>query len=171
MPVNVLQVFQIMISTVSFDYFPPFEYINVDFTGDWSWSTNFEWIGYDTVNFLVGIGSIAFFLLVQMLVHLVLVVKTVARIKCPCKWLEQKLSKEQQWFDSLNFVHGTFFDLLTCAAVAMSMLDYWGELKPLDKISIVNAVCCLTVLTLYFLFIVIFAVFKSGDMALKHRQD
>ena len=83
-----------MITTVSFDYFLPFEYIEADFTEVWSWSTNFEWIGFDTVNFLEGIGSIALFIFVLILVLLVLLVKVVARIKCPCRWLESKLSTQ-----------------------------------------------------------------------------
>ena len=61
LPANLLQTFQIMISFVSFDYFPPFEYIDADFTEVWSWSPNFEFLGYDTVNFLEGLGSIAVF--------------------------------------------------------------------------------------------------------------
>ena len=50
-----------MISVVSFDYFPPFEYLDVGFTEVWSYSENFEWIGYDSVNFLIGLGSIGIF--------------------------------------------------------------------------------------------------------------
>ena len=61
LPANLLQTFQIMISFVSFDYFPPFEYIDAGFTEVWSWSPNFEFLGYDTVNFLEGLGSIAVF--------------------------------------------------------------------------------------------------------------
>ena len=61
LPANMLQQFQVMISVVSFDYFPPFEYLDVDFTETWAWSPNFEWIGYDSVNFLLGLGSIAVF--------------------------------------------------------------------------------------------------------------
>ena len=50
-----------MISFVSFDYFPPFDYVDADFTEVWSWSPNFEWLGYSSVNFLTELGSILVF--------------------------------------------------------------------------------------------------------------
>ena len=46
---NVLEVFQMMIDMVSFDYFPPFEYIDVHFSDAWAWSPNFDFVGYGTV--------------------------------------------------------------------------------------------------------------------------
>ena len=61
LPANLRQNFQIMISFVSFDYFPPFEYIDANFTEVGSWSPHFEFLGYDTVNFLEGLGSIVIF--------------------------------------------------------------------------------------------------------------
>ena len=41
LPANLLQTFQIIISFVSFDYFPPFEYVDADFTEVWYWSIVF----------------------------------------------------------------------------------------------------------------------------------
>ena len=38
-----------MIDMVSFDYFPPFEYIDVHFSDAWAWSPNFDFVGYGTV--------------------------------------------------------------------------------------------------------------------------
>ena len=61
MPVNVLQPFQVMISVVSFDYFAPFEYYDIGFTEVGSWSPEFYMLGYESVNFLLGLGSILIF--------------------------------------------------------------------------------------------------------------
>ena len=61
LPANVLQTFQVIISVVSFDYFAPFNYLDAGFTEVWPYSSNFEWIGYQSVNFLLGIGSIGIF--------------------------------------------------------------------------------------------------------------
>ena len=67
MPVNVLQIFKVIISISSFYYFPPFEYVDVGFTEFWAFSENFVRIGYDSVNFLLGLGSIGDLLLFESL--------------------------------------------------------------------------------------------------------
>ena len=64
MPVNLLQPFQVMIGIVSFDYFAPYEIIDVGFSDVWAYSPEFEWIGYDSINFMVGLGSVGVFLLI-----------------------------------------------------------------------------------------------------------
>ena len=47
---------------MSFDYLPPpFEYIDAGFTEVWAHSPEFEWLGYDTVNFMLGMGSLIMF--------------------------------------------------------------------------------------------------------------
>ena len=61
MPANVLQVFQILIKLVSFDYFEPTEYYDFGFTETQSWSPNFEWLGYGSSNFVESLGSIFIF--------------------------------------------------------------------------------------------------------------
>ena len=46
MPANVLQEFELIIKVVSFDYFPPFDYIEVGFTDTEAISPQFDWVGY-----------------------------------------------------------------------------------------------------------------------------
>lgn len=50
-----------MVNIVSFDYFAPFEYVDAGFTEVWAYSPEFEWLEYDTVNFVLGLGSIIVF--------------------------------------------------------------------------------------------------------------
>ena len=47
-----------MISIVSFDFFSPTEYFDIGLTETEPWSTNFAWLGYESVNFIEGMGSI-----------------------------------------------------------------------------------------------------------------
>ena len=61
MPANVLQDFRIGVSIVSFDFFSPFDYIDVNFTLTEAITPNFEWMGYTTQNFLNNLGSIIIF--------------------------------------------------------------------------------------------------------------
>ena len=60
-----------MFSIVSFDYFEPFEYLDVGFTEVGSWSVRFEWLGYESLNFIQGLGSIVIFVTLQILTILI----------------------------------------------------------------------------------------------------
>ena len=61
LPANVLQTFDIMIGIVSFDFFQPTDYFDVGFTEMPYWSPNFDMLGYGSVNFVEGMGSIIVF--------------------------------------------------------------------------------------------------------------
>ena len=83
MPANLLQSFQILISIVSFDYLKPFEYLDVNFTELWAWSPNFEWLDYDSVQFLPELGSIAIFAAIQLFMSLIALGVMTCRLKLP----------------------------------------------------------------------------------------
>ena len=55
------QTFEIMIGIVSFDYFQPTEYIDFNFTETPAYTENFEMLGYESLNFVEGLGSIIIF--------------------------------------------------------------------------------------------------------------
>ena len=50
-----------------------------------SWSTNFEWLGYDSLNFMLLIGSILYFT-IWFLVYffLAIIVLSVKKVCCKC---------------------------------------------------------------------------------------
>ena len=58
-PANAMGSFDIMIEVVSFDYFPITEIFDMGFSPTESWSTQFEKLNYETINFLEGMGSAA----------------------------------------------------------------------------------------------------------------
>ena len=66
-PANAKQQFDIMIGVVSFDYFQPTEYIDMGFTDMPAWSERFDWLGYGSINFVDGMGSIIIFAFAQIL--------------------------------------------------------------------------------------------------------
>ena len=72
---------------MSFDYFPPFDYLKVNFSDVWAWSPSFEFVGYETVNFLVAMGSIAIFVLVAFVRVLMTLIRIATRIRCPGVWI------------------------------------------------------------------------------------
>ena len=62
LPANSIQVFEILISVVSYDYYQLFDHWDVGFTPTDPFSINFEVLGYGSLNFLEGLGSINFML-------------------------------------------------------------------------------------------------------------
>ena len=161
-----------MISLVSFDYFHPFEYVDVGFTETWAWSPNFEWLGYESVNFLLGLGSIAVFAAIQFCVIFLALAIGVCRLKCPCKWGRNYFSPNRVWDSSLTFIHGVFFEILVCISVSMSLLPFMQDfLSGSDKISIGIAFFFMTLLVAYLMFVTYFACFKAKQIAEKHRAE
>ena len=60
-PANTQQAFEIMIKIVSFDYFPIHDIFDFGFSETEPWSQNFENLGYETINYIEGMGSINLF--------------------------------------------------------------------------------------------------------------
>ena len=54
-------VFDILIQVMAFDILPPAQYIDFNFQQTPFWSEEFEWLGYDSSNFVELIGSILLF--------------------------------------------------------------------------------------------------------------
>ena len=61
LPATAAESFEIMQEVVSFDYFQPTEFVSVDFTETSPWSEKFDTLGYGSINFVEGMGSILVF--------------------------------------------------------------------------------------------------------------
>ena len=73
MPASALEGFKILIKIVSFDFFEPFEYLDVGFTSTDSWSPQFEWLGFGSSTFAELLGS----LILVSLIHVVIICITI----------------------------------------------------------------------------------------------
>ena len=71
MPANVHQIFQNLISMVSFDYFSPTDHYDFGFMETSSWSPNFEWLGFESSNVIESLGSLSIFSCIYLLVLLI----------------------------------------------------------------------------------------------------
>ena len=112
------------------------------------------WIGYETVNFLEGLGSIAVFAAIQMGVILVALGLMTCKVNCPCKWAHNIFTRSAAWSTSLIFLNGTFFEILICVSISMSMLPYSNEyLGSSDRVSIGFALLFLALLVAYLGFV------------------
>ena len=122
LPANALQQFDIMIGIVSFDYFQPADYIDFGFSEMPNWSDNFEWLGYETINFVEGMGSILIFALLLILHFCLAGLFQLMRIRCRHTRCQNLCSLTQIYKKSLTFVHGTFFEILICVSISMRMM-------------------------------------------------
>ena len=62
LPATSMQIFDILVQIVSFDYFPFTEVWDLGFTPTEPWSLRFVSLQYETVNFIEGMGSIMIFM-------------------------------------------------------------------------------------------------------------
>ena len=133
-----MQAFAIMVGIVSFDYFPIFDHWDVGFTETEPWSERFEWLGYESLNFLDGMGSISVFALIVILHILLATIIRVLRVNLKDKSLLNKLFNPMKvWHKAVAFIQGTFFEILIVTSIAMSVFkEYAGYFNKSDKVSI-----------------------------------
>ena len=99
-----LETFDIMISVVSFDYFSPTEYYEVDFTETDAYSESFATLGYESSNFVEGMGSIIIFAFIQIIMVLLTLITIMFAIRCPLKWCKSNFNVAESRSSSFNFI-------------------------------------------------------------------
>ena len=122
-------------------------------------------LGYDSINFLVGLGSILLFAGLQIIIVLISSAMLVCRANCPCRFLRKTFSAEVVWYSSLTFLHGTFFEISVCVCTSLSMIPHWSFLSKSDHLSIGSAILFLAILITYWGFSAHFALCKSRKLA------
>ena len=80
-----MEMFEIMIEVVSFDFFQITEYVDLGMTETDPWSPNFEILCYETVNFIEGMGSILLTGLFIAITGLITMILFICKCKTSCK--------------------------------------------------------------------------------------
>jgi len=169
LPANALQQFDLMIGVVSFDYFQPTAYFDLGFSEMPSWSVNFEWLGYDSINFVEGLGSIVIFaawFLIQFIISLL-----VTKLTFCCKCAKKKFAIKSVASDFLEFIHGTFFEIMVCVSVSMAMLEYRDYFTDADTFSVTLQFVFTVILAAYICFVFYFTAFKATKWQVKKSSD
>ena len=103
-----------------------------------SWSENFEWLKYESINFLEGVGSIiivVFALIFRFI--LIPIFKRLNSCQCCQRIANKYFAIENVAQDSLGFIHGTFFELIVCSSISMAMLEFSDYFTTSDIVSVV----------------------------------
>ena len=155
-----------MIDVVSFDYFPLTDVINFGFTATEPWSDKFELLGYETVNFIEGMGSIMLLWWIGFVYLLVVAFVSYLRRRLNCQ------QRKYKWFDAwkawdtcISFMQGTFFEVLVCVSVSMRSLALFDYLNYQDKFSIANHMLVTVSLVLFAGNITYFTFFRLPKLA------
>ena len=139
LPAKSIQIFELVVQIVSFDYFPFTEVWDLGFTPTAPWSEQFVFLEYETVNFIEGLGSIMiFFWLGAIYLIMVLIAKVLNKQSCCCKKVPNSFSPLYAWYTSLDFLQGIFFEVMICLSVGFKMIEYRDYLNSADYISIYN---------------------------------
>lgn len=147
---------------VSFDYFQPTEFVAVDFTETPPWSDAFDELGYGSINFVEGMGSIIIFCFFQVVYAIITAMFSIFRCGCCCKRAKETFTMKQVSDSSLNLIHGTFFEMLVCVSCSMFIFKYEQFFTTADWVSIYLQFTFAACLAFYILFITYFTIVKTG---------
>ena len=172
LPANALQSFDIMVQVVSFDYFPVADVIDLGFTPTDAWSVNFDYLDYQSVNFIEGLGSITIFMWIGTLYLIAVAIKnTFCKKSCRGKRMRDCCRPLDAWYSALGFLSGTFFEIMVCLSVSMKMLGMLEFLNSYDKFSIANQLVTCLIMVLYIFFSVFFALCRAPKLVKLHQHS
>ena len=156
LPANSMQAFEIMASIVSFDYFEVFDHWDVGFTPTEPYRVNFEWLGYESLNFLENMGSISILILVGLV--FILTMATMRLFKCNLlsKTIQNLSAPMRLFHKALGFIQGTFFEIILFASVGMKILSLLEYLNGSDKVAIGFQMVAALILLCFIAFVIYF---------------
>ena len=149
-----------MISVVSFDFFPMSDWIDFNFSPTDPWSENFELLGYETVNFIEGMGSILVFLWCGFIYILIVTAVYYKGVKCKPRVQKLCCGPWVAWNTTIGFLEGTFFEVMVCVSVSMRMLTFLEYLNDVDRFSIANQFVMAFILLALLCYILYFSIVK-----------
>ena len=164
LPASAENSFDTMIDVVSFDYFPLTDVINFGFTPTEPWSSSFEYLGYETVNFIEGMGSILLCMWIGLVYILIVALLVCCRAKVGNNRCRGCLTPFTAFSTAIGFMLGTFFEVLVCLSVSMSMFEIWEFLNASDKFSIANQLVVVIPVVAVTLYGAFFALFRAPKL-------
>ena len=165
LPANTQQSFEIIISIVSFDYFPLTDVVDFGFTETEPQSDKFELLGYETSNFIEGMGSIMLFFWAWFIYIILVALISCKRRRLQLKQKHKYFDAMKAWDSCLNFLQGTFFEAMVCVSVSMKQFAIFDFLNSSDKFSMVNHLLVTIIMVLFVGLITFFTLFRLPKLA------
>ena len=133
------------------------------------WSPNFSFLGYESVTFVEGMGSIMVFAFILVLNILLALLLVILKVKCCCAWGVDHFSPAAVSSNSLYFIHGVLFEVLICISCSMLMIQYQPWFNFPDSVSYWLQYIFMVILAGYILFVTYFTIFKSNKVVINER--
>ena len=151
--------FDILIQFVAFDFASVTNKVDFGFQRTEPWDHSFEWLGYESTNFIEILGAIQIIILMLIIQGIVLVLFHVGFSCCRSK-LKRKV-ETYLGFDTysgtiVRFFLETFFELIICVSVSFKMLEIrqiWG--RP-EYVTVIFQAITIISLVIFILFVLKF---------------
>ena len=106
-------------------------------------------------------GSILVFAFIQIFTGFLVLgfLPCIGRIKI--KWILKNLTGIAYLTSTLNFIHGTFFEILVCVSISLSSLKFAQYLNTSDWVSVYLSIFFGVILLVQILFVAYFTIFKT----------
>ena len=170
LPANAMESFDIMVKVVSFDYFPLHEYVEFGFTPTEPWSVSFEYLDYESINFIEGLGSInlCFWLGTLYLIF----IAGLYRCKCQCTCRGKNFfTPMSAWYSTLGFLQGVFFEVMVSLSVSMKIFSIYEYLNLADKFNIANQLIVFIIFAVYVVFLTYFTFWRMPRIVAIHQME
>ena len=98
----------------------------------------------------------------------------ICRVTCPCKSVQETLAVSAVFSSTLTFIHGTFFEIIVCVSVSMSMIPFLQRdnlLNDADRLSCAFAIFFGAIMAAYTSFVLYFLACKSRALADYHQSQ
>ena len=79
------------------------------------------------------------------------------------KWILENLTGIAYLTSTLNFIHGTFFEILVCVSTSLSVLKFSKYLNTSDWVSVYLSIFFGVVLIAQIFFVIYFTLFKTRN--------
>lgn len=111
-----MQLFEIMIQVVSFDYFPFTDYYDFGFSETPPWNLRFEWLGYESINFVDLMGSLIILAFIGFMyaVFVIFISSFGLRSRITSKAMRSCCKRRTVFIKALVFMQGTVFTFIIC---------------------------------------------------------
>lgn len=122
-------VFDIMIKIIQFDFFPIHEFFDLGFQSTEPWDEKFEWLKYDSTNFIELSGSVLFLLGLIIFQGILVCIAGILRKRPKSKFLADLTDFTQFKQGLIRFFIETYFELIISLTVSYKMFkiyDMWG---------------------------------------------
>ena len=159
-PANTRQYFNIMMDIVSFDYFPLTEVIDFGFTKTDPWSKNFEWLSYDSINFMESMGSISLWIFIGLLFALVVFILSAFKINMRYKWIKKLFAPISLGKAAITAMQGTLFEIMISASIGVMIFELHEYWNIADKMCVAFQIFVSLMVVAFFGFVIFYSSCK-----------